>query len=77
MSRTFVKEFSDGDSVDEVFLLADKQLRANRNADMYLLATLRDTSGVISGLMWNVSEERLQHISTGDWQKITAVKGSF
>ena len=72
MSRTFVKEFSDGDSVDEVFLLADKQLRANRNADMYLLATLRDTSGVISGLMWNVSEERLQHISTGD---IVHIKG--
>ncbi|MCH2213409.1 MAG: HD domain-containing protein [Fuerstiella sp.] len=72
MSRTFVNEFSDGDTVDEVFLLADKQLRANRNADMYLLATLRDSSGVISGLMWNVSEERLLHISTGD---VVHVKG--
>ncbi len=72
MSRTFVNELADGDAVEEVFLLADKQLRANRNADMYLLATLRDKTGVISGLMWNVTEERLQHVSSGD---LVHVKG--
>ena len=72
MPRTFVRDLADGDSVDEVFLLADKQLRANRNAELYLLATLRDRSGVISGLMWNVTEERLQHISAGD---VVHVKG--
>ena len=67
MSRKTVKEFSDGDVVDEVFLLAEKQLRANRNADLYLLATLRDKTGVISGLMWNVVEDSLQHINAGDF----------
>lgn len=72
MARTYVKELSDGDSVDEIFLLAEKQLRANRNADLYLLATLRDKSGVISGLMWNVTEELMQHINTGD---LVHVKG--
>lgn len=72
MPRTFVKELSDGDAVDGVYLLADKQLRANRNADMYLLATLRDKTGIVSGLMWNVSEERMQHISAGD---LVHVKG--
>ncbi len=66
MPRTFVKELSDGDTVNEIFLLADKQLRANRNADLYLLATLRDKTGVVSGLMWNVSEERMNHLSAGD-----------
>lgn len=74
MPRTFVKELSDGDNVNEIFLLADKQLRANRNADLYLLATLRDKSGMISGLMWNVTEERMQHISAGD---MVHVKGKI
>ena len=74
MSRTFVNELADGDTVNEVFLLADKQMRANRNADMYLLATFRDKSGVINGLMWNVNEERLQHISSGD---MVQVKGKI
>ena len=70
MSRKNVKEFSDGDLVDEVFLLAEKQLRANRNADLYLLASLRDQTGVISGLMWNVTEEAMQHINSGDFVRV-------
>lgn len=74
MPHTFVKELADGDNVNAVFLLADKQLRANRNADLYLLATLRDKTGFISGLMWNVTEERMQHISAGD---MVHVKGKI
>lgn len=70
MVRTFVKELKDGDSVNEVFMLADKQLRANRNANLYLLAMLRDKTGVISGLMWNVSEDSVQHLAIGDMVRV-------
>ena len=70
MPRVFVKELKDGDSVSEIFLLADKQLRANRNANLYLLATLRDRTGVISGLMWNVSDDSVQHIAVGDYVRV-------
>jgi len=70
MPRVFVKELKDGDSVNETFLLADKQLRANRNANLYLLATLRDRTGVISGLMWNIAEETVQHIAAGDFVRV-------
>jgi 3'-5' exoribonuclease len=70
MSRTFVRDLKDGDSVNEVFLLADKQLRANRNANLYLLATLRDKSGMISGLMWNVTEEGLSDINAGQMVQV-------
>ncbi len=70
MTRTFVSDLADGDTVDEIFLLADKQFRANRNADMYLLATLRDRTGVINGLMWNITEDRLQHIAQGDMVQV-------
>lgn len=70
MPRVFVKELKDGDSVNEIFLLADKQLRANRNANLYLLATLRDRSGVISGLMWNVTDDSAQDLATGDFVRV-------
>ncbi|MCA9061987.1 MAG: HD domain-containing protein [Planctomycetaceae bacterium] len=70
MARTFVKDLKDGDAVNEIFLLADKQLRANRNANLYLLATLRDSSGVISGLMWNVTEEGLAGVVAGDMVRV-------
>lgn len=67
MARQFVKDLRDGDSIDEVYLLADKQLRANRNANLYLLASLRDKSGVVSGLMWNITEESVAHTNAGDF----------
>ncbi len=70
MVRVFVKELKDGDSVNEIFLLADKQLRANRNANLYLLAALRDRTGIVSGLMWNVAEEMVQNVSAGDYVRV-------
>ena len=63
MPRRYVNQLADGESVEEIFLLADKQLRANRNANLYLLAHLRDRTGMINGLMWNMTEAR-SHPST-------------
>lgn len=70
MSRRYVNTLSDGETIEEVYLLADKQLRANRNAELYLLAQLRDRTGQISGLLWNVKEEALAHISAGQFVRI-------
>lgn len=67
MTRRFINEYSDGDVVDEVYLLAEKQMRANRNASLYLLTNLRDKTGVMSGLMWNVQEGTLQDVNAGDY----------
>ncbi len=70
MPRRFLSELSDGETVEETFLLTEKQLRANRNADLYLLANLRDKTGAISGLMWNVTEDSVGHIDAGDFVKV-------
>jgi len=67
MPRRFLNEHHDGDAVDDTYLLADKQLRANRNADLYLLATLRDKTGQMSGLMWNVTEESMADLDSGQY----------
>ena len=70
MPRRFVADLSDGETIEEIFLLADKQLRANRNADLFLLAQLKDKTGMISGLMWNVSEDSTNHIEQGHYVKV-------
>lgn len=70
MPRHYLNEIQDGETVDEIYLLADKQLRANRNANLYLLANLRDKTGMVSGLMWNISEDSVANISTGDFVRI-------
>ena len=53
MSRRYVQQMSDGDTVEEVYLITDKQLRANRNGNLYLQVELRDRTGSISARLWN------------------------
>src|SRR5579872_1833408 len=67
MSRRFINTLSDGETIEEVFLLAEKQLRANRNAALYLLVELRDKTGAINARMWNVTEEAVAHVNPGDY----------
>lgn len=70
MPRSDVNTLLDGTPVDEVFLLSDKQLRVNRIGDQYLLAQLRDRTGQISGLLWNVKEPEMGRISAGDYVRV-------
>lgn len=70
MPRQFLNTLEDGEGVDEVYLLADKQLRANRNANLYLLANLRDKTAAVSGLMWNVTEDMVRHVAPGDFVRV-------
>ncbi len=70
MARQYLKELKDGDSVDEIYLMSEKQLRANRQANLFLLATLRDRTGQISGLMWNITEDTVADVQAGDYVKV-------
>lgn len=70
MSRRFVNLLQDGETLEEIFLLSDRQIRANRNGDSYLLSQLRDKTGQISGLLWNVSDATVGHLRPGDYVKV-------
>lgn len=52
----YVNELSHGDSVRDIFLVAEKHLRANRNGNLYLQVELRDKTGTISSRLWNANE---------------------
>lgn len=69
MTRRFVNLLTEGELVDETYLLADRQIRANRNGDTYLLAQLRDRTGQISALWWNISDSGVSHLRPGDFVK--------
>jgi 3'-5' exoribonuclease len=67
MTRRFVDSLADGDTVDEVFLVVDKQLRANRNGNLYLQLDLGDRTGSINGRMWNAGEPLFRSFENGDF----------
>jgi 3'-5' exoribonuclease len=67
MSRRFVQEMTDGDAIEEVFLVSDKQLRANRNGNLYLQLELRDRTGCISARLWNAGEHLFRSFDSSDF----------
>ena len=67
MNRRFVQQLGDGDMLDEVFLVTDKQLRANRNGNLYLQVELRDRTGSISARLWNAGEHIFRSFENADF----------
>jgi 3'-5' exoribonuclease len=67
MGRRFVEQLRDGETLDDVYLVTDKQLRANRNGNYYIQMELRDRSGGISARLWNAGESLFRSFDNGDF----------
>lgn len=67
MARRYVNELANGDSVEELFLVADKQIRSNRQGNLYLQMDLRDKTGAINARLWNVNDELANSFEPGDY----------
>src|SRR3954453_19518980 len=67
MTRRFVHMLTDGENIDEVFMVSDKQLRANRNGNLFLQLELRDRTGTISARLWNAGEQLFRSFEAGDF----------
>lgn len=71
MSRRYVDQLRDGDNLDDIYLVTDKQLRANRNGNLYLLLELRDRTGGISARLWNAGDHTARGFDPGDFLHVT------
>lgn len=70
MSRRFVNELNNGDNVDDVFLVVQKQTRANRQGNPYLYLELRDRTGSIDARLWNVPENQPLGFNEGEYVRV-------
>ena len=66
-SRKYVSQLSHNEQVEQVFLASDKQLRPNRNGNLYLQMELSDRSGSIATRLWNASEADYRNFENGDY----------
>jgi len=54
--RRFINQLMAGETLDQVFLVRDKDLRTTTTGSLYLTCTLCDKTGQIPARMWQVSE---------------------
>lgn len=70
MSRRFISQLGESENVDQVFLVSEKQLRANRNGNLYLQVRLADRTGVVTGMMWNANDHIYSSFDNGDYLRV-------
>ena len=75
--RRYVNQFGHQETVSQVFLVADKQLRPNRNGNLYLQMELSDRTGTISTRMWNASEAVYRSFENGDYVNVEGTTQLF
>lgn len=81
MTRRTVVSLTDGETVDEVYLARERQLRTNRNGNLYVQVELADRTGTITGRMWNAGQSVFGSFADGDFLrvrgKVQAYQGSL
>jgi 3'-5' exoribonuclease len=67
MPRRYIRQFADGDTFDDIFLVTDKLVKTNRQGQPFLQVELRDRSGALMARLWNAGENLTRQINHGDF----------
>ena len=67
VSRRFVTDLTDTETVDQVFIANEKQLRTNRNGNLYLQVRLSDRTGSVTAMLWNAHQKQFDSFENGDY----------
>jgi 3'-5' exoribonuclease len=70
MTRRYVNQIGHQEAIDDVFLVSGKQLRPNRNGNLYLQFEVSDRTGSIDARMWNASEPVYKSFDNGDYARV-------
>jgi len=70
MPRRLITELPQQTQIDQTFLATHKQLRPNRNGQLYLQVELADKSGTITGRLWNASDDDYGAFEDGDYVRV-------
>ena len=70
MKKVFIDQLKAGDSVDDIFVLAEKTMARKRNGDNYLNLTLADRTGQMKGVVWDRVEKIAGSVQSGDFVRL-------
>lgn len=70
MARRYISELTHQESVNEIFVADDKQLRPNRNGNLYLQLSLSDRTGSVAARLWNAGDPLYKSFENGDYVRV-------
>ena len=66
-ARRYISQLGERENIDDIFVLTEKQLRPNKNGNLYLLMRLSDRTGTVNAMMWNASDRTGRDFNSGDY----------
>lgn len=72
MARRFINQLGEHETVDQIFLVSDKQLRTNRNGNLYLQLRLTDRTGSVTAMLWNANDQLYGSFDNGAYVRVQA-----
>ncbi len=70
MPRKYISELNGGTTIDEIFLVQNKDLRTTKNGSLYIQAQLSDRTGMIDARMWDASTPFFESLDDDTFLKI-------
>ncbi|MDR1485417.1 MAG: HD domain-containing protein [Planctomycetaceae bacterium] len=77
MARLYINRIGENDKVEEIYRIYEKQLRPNKNGNLYLQFNLSDRTGVLSARYWNITVEQSEQFGNGDYVRVEGVSQKF
>ena len=73
----FVAQIAAGDKIDDVFVLAEKNMAHKRDGNPFLNLTIADKSGRIKGVAWDNVPRISAAAGAGDYVRVKATAGEY
>jgi len=70
MPRRSISQFTAQENIDQIFLATQKQLRPNKNGNLYLQVELGDRTGSLAARMWNATDADFRGFEDGDFVRV-------
>ena len=73
----FINQLKDTETIKEVYLVTESQLRPNKNGNLYIQFSVADKTGTLGGRLWNVTEEQFHLFDAGDYLEVEGAVQRF
>lgn len=77
MSRKYINQLGEGENINQVYIANGKQLRPNRQGNLYLQLSLSDKSGSVNAMQWNANQDVYDSFENGDYVLIKGTTQLF
>jgi 3'-5' exoribonuclease len=77
MTKRFIADLAAGSTVEEVFLLARRNMAHKKDGNPFLTVTLADRTGQVNGVVWDQVERIAAAAAEGDFVHVRAQVGEY